>query len=393
VKRRGRALSAAGVLFGALALVAALELGLRLLTDQSSKWNVRLGAGKQFDPVTRFRNQPHYRFSSGVTTNERGYLAPQGLAPDLPPDRLRLVYLGDSVSFLPVHANYPQQVEAILETERGVPVETVNTAVPGFASENVRALFESEVARLDADYLFVHVGWNDLGQYGPEGLPYKRRDAGYELSPLQRVLTRSYSVRLVYALQRVVASWQPALDEPLSAREQELYERYAPGHFVENVRAILDLGRSRYPNVALMKLATLTSGDPTPDELRRAHFPVGMGKNVRKLDRLVRSYNDAIEALARETGVTLIDLHAVFASHEAKRHFTDSCHVDAAGAELMARAVVRAMEPSLPAGRARLELRPPDPRPRAGASRRPLRARAAGARRARARRTGPDTRA
>ena len=350
-----RLVQALAIASSTLALVAALEGGLRVLTSQNSKWNVRLGAAKQFDPITRFRNRPHYAFANGVVTNERGYLAPDLLGPELPTDRLRLVYLGDSVTFLPIGANYPQRLEEILENERGIPVETVNTAVPGFASDSVRALFESEVSRLDAHYLFVYVGWNDLGQYGPEGLPYKRQTAGYEISPLQRLLTGSYSVRLFYALQDVVRRWQPTLDEPLEDRERELYERYVPAHFEENLRSMLQLAKARYPNVLVMNLATLTSDGPTPDELQRMHFPVGMSKNVRKLDRLVRSYNEVVEAVARTEGVPRIDLHAVFSGHEAKRHLTDSCHVDPEGAALIARTALAAIEPSLPASLARLE--------------------------------------
>jgi lysophospholipase L1-like esterase len=351
---RVQALAIAGIAF---ALLAALEIGLRIFTDQNSKWNVRLGASKQFDPVTRFRNRPHYAFAGGIVTNERGYLAAEDLAPELPADRLRLLYLGDSVTFLPVGANYPRQIEELLERERGIAVETVNTAVPGFASDNVRALFESEVEQIDADYLFLYAGWNDLGQYGPEGLPYKRRTAGYDLSPLQQLLTGSYSVRLFYALQEVLRRWQPAENEPLVGRARELYDGYEPWHFEENLRAILALAKQRYPNVVVMNLATLTSEDPTPDELRRMHFPVGMGRNVRKLDQLVHSYNEVVEELARTEGVLLVDLHATFAGHDAKRNLTDSCHVDAAGAERIARTVLAELEPSL--ARALTRLGPP----------------------------------
>jgi lysophospholipase L1-like esterase len=351
---RVQALAIAGIAF---ALVAALEIGLRLFTDQNSKWNVRLGAGKQFDRVTRFRNRPHYAFAGGVVTNERGYLAPHELAPELPPDRLRLLYLGDSVTFLPVGANYPRRIEEILGRERGIAVETVNTAVPGFASDNVRALFETEVAQIEADALFLYAGWNDLGQYGPEGLPYKRQTAGYALSPLQQVLTRSYSVRLFYALREVLGRWQPTENEPLVGSARELYDAYEPRHFEENLRAILQLGKQRYPSVVVMNLATLTSEEPTEDELRRMHFPVGMSRNARKLDRLVHSYNEVIEEVARTEGVLLVDLHATFAGHDAKRNLTDSCHVDAAGAERIARAVLAELEPSL--ARALTRLGPP----------------------------------
>jgi hypothetical protein len=90
-----------------------------------------------------------------------------------------------------------------------------------------------------------------------------------------------------------------------------------------------------------MSLASLTSPDPTPDELRRAHFPRGMGKNMRKLDLLVAKYNAVVARVAKAQGVPLVDLHAEFDSHEARAHFTDSCHMDVEGAGRIARRLAR----------------------------------------------------
>lgn len=321
-------------------MIGILEFGLRIFTDYNSKWNIRLGAAKLFDPVTRFRNQPHYDFGDGAVTNERGYLAPEGLRPEKPDGKLRFVFLGDSVTFLPPAANYPRELARLVGERTGRVVEVVNTAVPGFSSENARALFESEVSRLRGDVLFVYLGWNDLGQFGPEGLPYKRQEAGYSLSSLQRILSSSYTIRLFYAMQRFLVHYLPAVDQPLTEDEERLYSAYYPQHFEDNLRAIIKEGRDRYDRIILMNLATITNPSPTQDELRKVYFPVGMGKNMRKLDRLVQIYNATVEKVAKEEGVTLVDLHSVFDSHEARADLTDSCHVNAAGANRIANALL-----------------------------------------------------
>ena len=319
----------------AVAAIAASEIGLRLLTDRDSKWNIRLGTALAFDPVCHFRFKPDHRLGDGVYTNERGFLAPPGMPFEKPRDRLRLLYVGDSVSVLPVPGFYSAQVESRLAA-RGIAVETLNAAVPGHSTDNARALFESEVSHFDADWLFVALGWNDLGQYGPEGLPYKRMRVGYRLSPLEQLLTHVYSLRFAYAARDYLRHWESSVDRPLSAADEALYRSYYPQHYADNLRAILSLGKQRYPHVVVMNLATLTNADPTPSELARAHYPTGMDRNMRKLDLLVSRYNEVVAAVAAEEQVPLVDLHALFDDRAAREAFTDSCHLDRTGAARIA---------------------------------------------------------
>ena len=227
----------------------------------------------------------------GFVTNEYGYLAPQGLAKAVPAKSIRVLYVGDSNSVMPLSNNYPAQVEAILETELSVDVETVNTAVPGYSSQNARLLFESEVSTFDADHFVVYLGWNDLGQYGPEGLPYKKIEQGYETSALQRALSNVYLIRFLYAFQRYRQHSEPAFYEPLSQDHASIYTAYRPNHFDENLRAILELAKQRYRHVYVASMATITNNHPDEHELATAHFPIGMDKNVKKLHLLVRIKN------------------------------------------------------------------------------------------------------
>ncbi len=333
---------------GALLLFGLVELAARLLSDLDSKWNVRLGAHRRYDPVTQFRNKSDYRLPGGVTTNEHGFLAPRGLGLAKPERGLRILYLGDSVTFHPPAENYPSQVERILEQRLDLDVETLNTAVPGFASHNALNLFETEVSRYDADYLVVYLGWNDLGQYGPDGLPYKRIDQGYEVSPLQRLASRLYSIRLLYQLRRMARQRRPAVDEALDADELARYGGYDPHHFRDNLRRIVRLGGQRYDHVIVMTLATLTSDEPAPDELQRLHFPVGMEKNARKLHLLVQAYNHVVRDVAAQEAAALIDLYVVFEDPSARDELRDSCHVNAAGARRIAEAVAQAVTETRP---------------------------------------------
>jgi len=113
------------------ALFAISEIGLRLFTDPGGRWYIRIGAGKQFDPVARFRNKPFVDQGDGTRTNELGYRAPLQLAFVVrPAGALRVLYLGDSNSVIPTD-NYPKQVERLLEAELGIPVETVSTGADG----------------------------------------------------------------------------------------------------------------------------------------------------------------------------------------------------------------------------------------------------------------------
>jgi lysophospholipase L1-like esterase len=341
-------------LIGALGLLLVAEVGLRVLTSADSKWNVRLGASKQHDPIAIFRNKPFYDYGQGLVANEYGYLAPHDLDEAPPPDALRILYLGDSNTVTPRYTHYPVAVERIVEGELGVDVQTVNTAVPGYSSLNARLLFEGEVVRFDADHFVVYLGWNDLGQYGPEGLPYKRVAQGYEVSPIQRVLSNVYTIRFVYAVQRYRQRSTPARYGELTAEERALYAAYEPDHFVENMRAILARAKERYPNVYVGSIATITNEDPTASELATAHFPVGMGKNMKKLHLLVMKYDAAVRAVAAETGVEVLDFHARFDDREARKSFTDSCHMNADGAEMLGEVVAEAIlrrerrDPTLP---------------------------------------------
>jgi lysophospholipase L1-like esterase len=241
-------------------------------------------------------------------------------------------------------------------TAAGFHVETINAAVPGYTSENARALFETELSRFDADYFFVYLGWNDLFHYGPESLPLERVErAGYQLNPIQRVLSHVYSLRMLFATEFLLSRYQPTVNAALDERERTLYDNYRPQHFYNNLHAILRLAKKRYPHVYVMTMATITNGSPTPDELRKAHFPKGMSKNVHKLDIAVTAYNEAIRTVARDEDVPVLDFFDLFNSHESRTLLVDSCHFLPKGAARAARLIANEIEAREPPRMAAVE--------------------------------------
>ena len=53
---------------------------------------------------------------------------------------------------------------------------------------------------------------------------------------------------------------------------------------------------------------------------------------------------EVVERVAREEGVTMIDLYSAFDAPEPRREFTDSAHMNPAGARRMARLVAEVVE-------------------------------------------------
>lgn len=212
-------------------------------------------------------------------------------------------------------------------------------------------MHELEIHELDADYVVIYLGWNTLGQYGPEGLPYKRARAGYPVAWYQRALGYFYTPRLYYQARRTYRTrFVEATYEDLTPSETRIYAEFEPSFFETNLRRILALTADRHPRVYALTLFTLTSDNPTPEEMARIHFPVGMGKNVRKLHLLLNKYNDTLHRVASEEGVRVIDTFELFASRDARQYFDDTSHLNERGSRLLAERLSDEIESDLRRG-------------------------------------------
>lgn len=334
------------ILLTFLGLLVAGELALRVLVDYDSRFNVFLGALKEWDPERKFRLIPNYK-SGHIQINSRGILGPEFDVKEAP-GAYRIVTLGDSCSFIPERRPYPRALEDELRRLRPARrIDVINASCPGYDSSQVHKWYEKEIDGYDHDLLIVYVGWNDMGQYNPDGLVYKLDETGYLEKPslLQRAILHCYLLRSYYFVQGYLQRGRPFDAGPLTPEENAAYADFYPTHFEEHITETIQLARSRQREVLLLNFACLLSPDPTEDEQRRIHFPRGMGRKLQKYLLLKQGYEKALHRIAEKTGTPIIDIEALFPDAASRQVFTDAMHFNVEGAEKIAGKVAQQVAP------------------------------------------------
>ncbi len=342
-RKRRRLLRAAAVVLGLLVLG---EAGLRILADRDSRFNIAIGAAREFDPVRKVRLKRSYE-SEGIRTNSKGFLGPEFEARK-PAGGFRIVVLGDSCSFHPPERPYARVLEEELRLRHpGRTIDVINASVPGYDSGQARSWYETEIDGYDHDALVVFLGWNDMGQYHPDGLADKLRATGYlpEPSLLQKALINCYLLRSCLVLQGYRERGRPFVTDPMSPEDAARYGAFYPAHFEENVREILKRARGRGRPAFVLNFPGLLTPSPTEDEKGRMHFPRGMGRHLAKYLALKDAYLRALRKAGGEEKASFVDLEALFDTAESRRVFTDTVHFDVRGADRVGRALADVLSP------------------------------------------------
>lgn len=327
-----------------LLLFVSGEIGLRVFAGRNSRYSLRIGAAKEWDPHRRVRLRKSYK-SRGFVTNSKGFVGPEFDAKKIP-GSYRIVTLGDSASVMPARRNYPRVLEERLRQMRpGRRIDVINASCPGYDSGQARIWYEREVDSYDHDMLLIYLGWNDMGQYNPDGLAYKLDEKGYLQEPnlIQKAFLNCYLLRSLYVIR---GHWQRRGDvsfEPLTGEEKEIYESFYPTHFEENLLAVIRLAKAKDRKVRILNYAGVVVESPTPDEQRRMHFPRGMGKRLCKYLALKGAYLKAIDTVASQTDTAVIDIASFFTDPKSRRVFTDSMHFNEQGAEMIGSIVAEAI--------------------------------------------------
>ena len=320
------------------------EIGARVLANEWSQFNLFIGAHREFDPTRKVRLRANYG-AAGIRINSRGFMGPEFEAKQAP-GSYRIVVLGDSCSFAPTARPWPRVMEEALRErfpERGI--EVILAACGGYSSVQARQWYASEVVDYEHDLVVAYLGWNDMGQYGPQGLEFKLEEEGYleEPSWVQRALVDVFLLRSIHVVQGYMERRKPVSLRPMSAEVEALYADHHPVHFEDNLRAIVDLAQSRGRPVYLLNYAGLVVDAPTEDEQRRMHFPRGIGRSVPAYMRLMEIYEGVLAQVSEETGSPLLDIKSLFPTPRQREVFTDSCHFDRRGAEAIGRFVAEAV--------------------------------------------------
>jgi lysophospholipase L1-like esterase len=305
-------------------LLVAAEITLRIIGDSVSVLIFRMAAEKAWDAERRFKLRKNFQ-SGDIKINSKGFFGPEFDAKK-PSGSFRIVTIGDSASVMPASYNYPRALEDDLR--KLVPdrrIDVINASCPGYDSGQSRVWYEQEVDGYEHDMLIVYIGWNDMGQYNPDGLAYKLDRVGYLKEPtlFEKMILHCYLLRSVYVVQ---GHWERRGNlsmAPLEGQDAKKYAEFYPGHFEKNLRAIVELAKSRGRKVWMLNYGGLVVESPTPDEETRIHFPRGMGKSLTKYLALKKSYEAALSKVAKETSTPIIDVEAYFADPEKRRVFTD----------------------------------------------------------------------
>ena len=169
------------VVVPASALLVTLELGLSpfnkgaqnlttiYMKDESLGWRLRPGAEDVWGGVR-------------VRINDKGLRGPEVDYAESK-DTLRILYLGDSVTFgyrldTPEQA-FPYRVEAILEARLGIEIETINAGVGGYSPWQERIYLEEEGIKYAPDLVVLSFVLNDvteqfgLRRFGGQGVGWQ----------------------------------------------------------------------------------------------------------------------------------------------------------------------------------------------------------------------------
>lgn len=334
------------ILLCVVLLLVGGEIALRILCDFDSRFNIFLAAHSQFDPYLKFRLTPNYK-SEDIRINSKGILGPEFEARKAP-GSYRILTVGDSCTFVPAKRPYPRALED--ELRRRHPdrrIDVINGSCPGYDSGQARTWYERELDGYDHDLLIIYVGWNDMGQYNPNGLAYKLDQTGYLKQPtlIQSAFLHCYLLRSLYLVQGYWQRSRPFDAGPLTPQDLKLYEDFYPTHYEKNMTRIVQLAQSRHRDVRLLNFASIVTENPTEDEQRRMHFPRGMGRKLRKFLLLKKAYEKALHNVADRTATPIIDIESIFPDPASRAVFTDAMHFTVDGAERIGKQVGQAVSP------------------------------------------------
>jgi lysophospholipase L1-like esterase len=246
-----------------------------------------------------------------------------------PDSTVRLLYLGDSVTFghgvAADAALFPYVTERILEAQTGRPVETVNAGVPGYMPWQELRYLRDEGVRYAPDVIVVAFVLNDVAERLDSAFWGGSRDFNVPLAALDRVSERSGLVWLALTLGKKLRFG----DVDFAARQEQdvrtLIERPEDGRvraaWEETFRAldgIVRVCRAR-------RIRVLLAVSPFAFQL---DAPAATGRPQRQL-----------RAYAARRGLPFLDLlpalsaRAKTAGIPPRRYFLDYDHFSVAGHE------------------------------------------------------------
>lgn len=297
-------------------------------------------ATRQFDPILSWRLSPNAWLPRNIGhINSMGFVGPER-SRTKPRDTLRIVTLGDSVTYgawscdvikLCRSNPYPEALETILwPVLRQSNVEVLNAGVYGYNTLQGLRYFRTYLGDLDADVVTIMFGWNDHGQPRgdePKDSPY----AAWQWLSDRAAHLASYRTSLAL----------------LALRSSPTHQGYAQGGYrprvtdvemANNLERLIILARQRS---TLPILLTEPTGPLSPEISRYPDLQPWKKNEIRDFTTLKQihdRYNDVVRQVAKAQGAALVDVDREFARRDPTTLFDpfDMVHPNEAGHRLIA---------------------------------------------------------
>jgi lysophospholipase L1-like esterase len=314
-------------------------------------------------PLLAYKARPH-RPRDGLTINAQGFRG-RDWTLDKPPGAARVIVLGGSVAFGHGCTADDRTVAARLEgglSRPDRPVEVWNAGVPGYDSAQELVLLVTEVLDYRPDVVVVLDGWNDFhhaGQSAP-GQPILRSPfvafdeaAALSRSPGRALLRASAFYR---SLERNLGDW--------ARRSRDRTAGGGFGAYADRPDGLADYERNLSRLVRIVRAEGARAVLASQPELyqRRGAVPAGEQKVRDRIESgdapyaragyrayaegRYPAYIDAARRAAESNDAGYVDAARIFDGLD-EAVFTDFCHVDDRGHQLLAEALAPAIEARL----------------------------------------------
>lgn len=320
-------------------------------TDQVGHWRLRPGyettyAQYMLDKHSKAHGVPRViadNIPSGsqgakvFRINEQGF---KGREISTEPSGVRILMLGDSVTFGLLTDDYPQFAEAYLQS-KSINAEIINAGVEGYAVKNLQYELDRYLS-VSPDIVTIYIGWNDI---------FSSREWLHEWERPFRFL---WLVREFIRSVKIITS--DKRETSIALRNRTLHPRqenfdwlkeYSPPALHE-LSGLVESFQDAGVQPVLITLPGLYQGSDqlSAQMLKIGHLPE-YTTNPYLFAKVTEEFNAGIRNVAHEMGVPVIDLSAwaKVALSDKIQYFSDSVHMTPAGLRLVGEEIAENLAP------------------------------------------------
>tara|TARA_B100000900_G_C20584632_1_gene718995 strand:+ start:1340 stop:2407 length:1068 start_codon:yes stop_codon:yes gene_type:complete len=316
-------------------IVSFSEIALRLITNSNTILNINIGGFKEFHPNRGVKLKPNYT-GSGISTNSFSILGPEFNIKANKND-IRILAIGNSVTFSPPERNYPLVLEEKLKTKFNYPnIQVICGAVPGYDSYDALDWYDEFLYKLKPNISIIYLGWNDLGQYHPFGLKYKTEKLSYSNKTIMGFLMEHFYIfRIPYFFIGRSERSKPVDNSQLTESEKDILENYFPDHYMKNLNELINKLKKNGSSVYMISLAGMMTHENITDfEKQMMRFPNGMGRKYDLYKACYLKYQEALDSVVKTNNLKMIDLRNLIKNPTDRSIFTDEVHINKNGSEV-----------------------------------------------------------